>query len=124
MLEDNICVFDDFQGSVDRDMEKYVLGFIKMLLENTRKIGVDIIIISHQTQQALATKAIIFESNEYYLSFAANKNACLKFLESYFDLSKKEQRQLANYRAKPFTFTLWRKSYPMYKVLGNTITLL
>ena len=124
MLEDNICVFDDFQGSVDKEMEKYVLGFIKMLLEHTRKLGVDLIIISHQTQQGLATKAIIFESYEYYLSFAANKNACLKFLESYFDLGKKEQRQLTNYRAKPFTFTCWRKSYPMYKVLGDTITLL
>ena len=124
ILKDKIVLFDDWENISDKKFEKYVLYFIKGLLEQTRKIGVDVIVISHMIQQGLKTKPIIYECSDYYLSFASNKNACIKFLENYMNLDKNELKELARYRSVPFRFELFRKSIPLHSIVGNTIKLL
>ena len=124
MIQDNIIIFDDWENISDKKLFKQVIYFIKMILEQTRKVGVDVIVISHQIKQGLITKPIIYECTDYYLSFASNKNACIKFLESYLDLPKKTLKELNAKKYKPYTFCLFRKSFPMYSIVNGTIKLL
>ena len=124
MIEDNLIIFDDWENISNKVLFKQVIYFMKMILEQTRKLGVDVIVISHQIQQGLVTKPIIYECTDYYLSFASNKNACIKFLESYLDIPKQDLKALSNKKYKPYTFCLFRKSYPMYSIIGDTIQML
>ena len=77
------------------------------------------------TQNFNVTKGLIFESDTFYLNVAANRNASLKFLKSYTNLTKKQLMELDSYEfTSEFGFVVFRKSYPSYIIIENTIQLL
>ena len=124
-LSEYIIVFDDFEGLENKDLLKYTYNFLKNVLERTRKLEVDVIIINHMLMNYNKTKNIIFECSEYYLNIAANRNACIKFLKSYTELSKKQIEELAQHEFESsFDFVVFRKSYPCYLIVENTIQLI
>ena len=122
---DDIVVFDDLEGIENKELLKYTYNFLKNVLERTRKLEVDVIIINHMLMNYNKTKNIIFECSEYYLNIAANRNACIKFLKSYTELSKKQIEELAQHEFESsFDFVVFRKSHPQYLIIENTIQLI
>jgi len=124
-LHDSICVFDDWEAITDKSLERYTAYFIKDLLERSRKLGVDIIIINHMSQNYFKTRNIIFECDTYYLNIQMNKNSAVKFLKAYMEFTPKELEQIAQYEAdNDFSFSVFRKSAPSYYIQDNKIKLL
>ena len=124
-LEERIVVFDDFEGIEDKELLKYTYNFLKNVLEKTRKLEVDCIIINHMLMNYTKTKNIIFECTEYYLNIAANRNACIKFLKSYTELSKQQTTELAEHEFEnSFDFVVFHKSHPQYLIVENMIQLI
>ena len=123
-LEDRIIVFDDHENLKNPKLAKYALDFIKDVLERTRKLGVDVIVINHMTQNYHATRNIIFECDTYYLNIAQNRNSSKKFLLSYSELSKKDIRELVTQEYEsPFSFVTYHKAAPCFVSFEDTIKL-
>jgi ABC-type dipeptide/oligopeptide/nickel transport system ATPase component len=124
-LSGYIVVFDDWENVSNKELKKYIAHFAKDCLERTRKLECDIIFINHQTQNYNVTKGLIFECDTFYLNIAANRNASIKFLKSYSHLTKKELMELDSYEfSSEFGFVTFRKSYPSYIIVENSIQLL
>ena len=124
-FHDKIICMDDYENVADPKLKKAVLHFLKDILERTRKQGVDIIVINHQTMNYAATKPIIYETENYYLNVQTNRNSSIKFLKSYMDLDKEDMEAIKNYEANSrFAWSMFRKSYPSYFINGNVVKLL
>lgn len=124
-FHDKIIVFDDYENVADSKLKKAVMLFLKDILERTRKQGVDVIVLNHMSQNYAATKSIIFECEEYYLNLQTNRNSSMKFLKTYMDLDKEELNDIKNYEANSrFSWSVFRKSYPSYFILGDRVKLL
>lgn len=125
MLKDCIVVFDDWEVFKDKALETYVLTFMKDVLERSRKLGVDIIIINHMTMNYNKTRNIIFECDNYFLNIGMNKNSSRKFLESYMDIGKKELKNIVEYEAdSQFSWSMFRKSAPSLYIQDCVVKLL
>jgi RecA-family ATPase len=122
-FKDTLVVLDDWQNLGDKRIEKLVLNFINDLLERSRKLRCNVIIISHVTQQQHTTKTILFESDNIVLFPGANKNSVKKYLYSYADLSHEEAQTIVDKADEPHDFLLYRKSYPILYQTKRTITL-
>ena len=123
-LEDRIILFDDHENLKNPKLAKYALDFIKDVLERTRKLGVDVVVINHMTQNYHATRNIIFECDTYYLNIAQNRNSSKRFLASYSELSKADIRDLVTREYEsPFTFVTYHKSAPCFVSYEDTIKL-
>ena len=124
-LAEYIICFDDWENIANKELKKYVTHFAKDCLERTRKLECDIIMINHMTQNFNVTKSLIFECDSFYLNIAANRNASIKFLKSYSHLTKKQLAELDSYEfSNEFGFVVFRKSYPSYIIVENSIQLL
>ena len=124
-LESMIVIFDDHENISDKELRKYIQHFQKDCLERTRKLEVDIIFINHMSQNYNVTKGLIFEADTFYLNVAANRNASIRFLKSYSHLTKKQLAELDAYEfSSEFNFVTFRKSYPSYIIVENSIQLL
>jgi ABC-type dipeptide/oligopeptide/nickel transport system ATPase component len=123
-LEDRIILFDDHENLKDPRLARYALGFIKDVLERTRKLGVDVVVINHMTQNYHATRNIIFECDTYYLNIAQNRNSSKRFLTSYTELSKKEISDLCSQEYESaFVFVTYHKCAPCFVSYEDTIRL-
>lgn len=124
-LKDCIIIFDDFTSIIDKKLELYVNGFITDCLERARKLRIDVICVLHQMQQFNKTKAIIYECDGYMLNLNTSKNAGLKFLKSYAEVSKEDLNHFKNLDSNNmFSFTYYYKSFPQYYISDNKIKLL
>jgi hypothetical protein len=124
-LAEYIIVFDDWENISNKDLKKYIAHFAKDVLERTRKLGADVIMINHMSQNYNITKGIIFECDTFFLNISANRNASIKFLKSYSHLTKKQLAELDAYEfSSEFGFVTFRKSYPSYIIVENSIQLL
>ena len=60
-------VLDDFDNHPDKLINKYIFDFVKIILENTRKLGTQIIYITHDARKGMVTKDINKEATCYVL---------------------------------------------------------
>lgn len=124
-LHESIVVFDDYENIADKKLASYVMTFLKDCLERTRKLGTDLIIINHMSQNYNKTKSIIFECDTYYLNIQMNRNSAIRFLKTYMDFDKEQIKKITEYEAdNNFTFSVFRKSAPSYYIMGSDIKLL
>lgn len=119
-----IVVFDDFENATDKVTNSFTLGFIKQLLEHSRKLKIHLILINHVTQNGYRTKDIIFESDTFCLFPFSNQNSVSKFLKAYGDVTKEESDQMIKNSMQAYTSLCFHKSYPRYYVTSKNIALL
>lgn len=123
-LENRIVVFDDHENVKDPRLAKYVTSFLQDVLERTRKLGVDVVVINHMTQNFHKTRTIIHECDTYYLNIAQNKTSSRRFLEAYSTMPKKTISALCKHEYEnPFSFIAYHKCYPCYLIKEDTIEL-
>ena len=60
-------ILDDFDNHPDKLVNKYIFDFVKIVLENTRKLGTQIIYITHDARKGMITKDINKETTCYVL---------------------------------------------------------
>lgn len=124
-LADRIVVFDDHENIKDPRLRNYCMSFVKDVLERTRKLGVDVIVINHMTMDYQRTKNLIFECDTYYINIAQNRNSSAKFLKSYADLSVPAIQELITHEYEnPYDFVIYHKSAPPYLIVEREIKLL
>jgi len=123
-LEDRIVVFDDHENLKNPKLAKYALDFLKDVLERTRKLGVDVVVINHMTQNYHATRNIIFECDTYYLNVAQNRTSSRRFLTAYSELPRALIDQLcAQEYDNPFVFVTYHKCAPCFISYEDTVLL-
>jgi hypothetical protein len=123
-LEDRIVVFDDHENVKDPALAKYVRAFLQDVLERTRKLGVDVIVINHMTQNYNKTRTIIHECDTYYLNIAQNQTASKRFLDAYSTMPKRSITKLCKHEYEhPFSFVAYHKCYPCYAIYEDTVEL-
>jgi len=120
-FSDAIVIADDFDSSSDVKLKKFTLNLIEGILKNCRKKNVDVIVISHLSQDYKNTKVIIFECNSYVLFPSSNRNACNRFLKSYLDFT---DNQLLEVKKLKTRYIYINKSVPSYMMDTKTISLL
>jgi hypothetical protein len=124
-LANRIIVFDDHENVKDAGLAKYVRNFLQDVLERTRKLGVDVIVINHMTQNYHKTRTIIHECDTYYLNIAQNKTASRRFLDAYSTMSKKTITDLCTREYEhPFSFVAFHRCYPCFVIYESTIELI
>jgi ABC-type oligopeptide transport system ATPase subunit len=124
-LANKIIVFDDWESIKSKELSRHVEHLIRDLLERSRKLKTDIIIINHMTQNYTRTKPIIFECDTYYLNPSMNRNSTKKFLKEYMDLDEKSLKKIIEYEpSNAFTWLVARKSAPQYLLYDDMVNLL
>ena len=123
-LHGRIVVFDDYENIPDKHLRSHCMNFIKDVLERTRKVEVDVIIINHVTQNYQQTKGLIFECDTFYLNIAQNRNSSRRFLNAYVDIDKTMINELCTHEyEKEFEFVVIHKCAPMFIQFENKIIL-
>ena len=112
-LKESLVIIDDYENT-PKAIQTFFLRFITDLLERSRKMKTNIIIINHQSMNYNKTRPIIFECDNYVVFPFTNKNSTKNFLTSYADLDKSEIDNMIEDSSDSFNFLLFRKSYPMY----------
>ena len=124
-LENLIVVFDDWEAISDKRLSKHVENLVKDVLERSRKLHVDCVVINHMSQNYHKTRGIIFECDTYFLNPRANSNSTQKFLAAYTNLNKKQIQDIINYEPeKKFTWLAIRKSAPQYMIYDDMVKLI
>lgn len=123
-LKDKIIIFDDFENLGNKALRNFTCQFIKDTLERGRKMNINIIIITHQTQNYQFTRPIIFECDTYILFPSSNQNSFSKFATAYLGLSKQEIAQIIEDTNERFNFVCFRKSCPRYYLTKNKVQIL
>lgn len=122
-LANSIVIFDDYIG-MNKKYELFTLKFINTILEHSRKIDVQVIIITHQTMDFNKTRNIIFECDTYILAPSASQHSVRTFLKSYGDISKEQINMMISKSNRRFEFLVFHKSCPIYFQTKRNITLL
>lgn len=123
-LHGRIVIFDDYENINDKHLRQHCMIFIKDVLERTRKLEVDIIIINHVTQDYHKTRGIIFECNTFFLNVAQNRNSAKRFLNAYMDIDKELIHKIVNHEyEKDFEFVVFHKCAPMFIQFENKMML-
>jgi len=124
-LEGLICCFDDHEAIQSKTLSKHVENLVKDVLERSRKLHVDCVVINHMSQNYHKTRGIIFECDTYFLNPRANSNSTQKFLAAYTNLNKKQIQDIINYEPeKKFTWLAIRKSAPQYMIYDDMVRLI
>jgi hypothetical protein len=123
-LENRIIVFDDHENLKNPALEKYARDFLQDVLERTRKLDVDVIVINHMTQNYHKTRTIINECDTYYLNVAQNKTSSRRFLLAHSTMAKRAITALCKHEFEnPFSFVALHRCYPCYLIREDTIEL-
>ena len=122
-LRNKTVIVDDFQV-LPKPLLQYTMQLVGELLELSRKLNIQIIIVSHTMQNYTKTKTILFESDTFITFPSSNRNAFKKFAASYFDVSKNEAEDMVKDAGKPFQPLIFRKSMPRYYMTDKVIRLL
>ena len=124
-LSGRIVVFDDYENVADPRLSKYLLHFMKKVLEQTRKQETDVIVINHMSQNYHATRNIIFECDTFYLNVAQNRVSAGRFLSAYSSIPKTMLAALlAHEFDDPFGFVVFHKCAPCYIIFENVVKLI
>ena len=113
-----ILIFDDVTSLADPDLERHINGLITSLLENSRKLGNAIIVISHASQDYHKTKKIIAECSSWIVFPGLAPHQTESFLESYLGLSGEVLDEIFDLETRSL---LVHRSAPQYFVSDNKI---
>lgn len=123
-LKESITLWDDYNQSQDEEVNKYMLRLLTNVLELGRKMEIDAIVVNHNTRDFGKTRAVIFECDTYVLFPATNRNASLKFLREYGDMSKLELEWVRTLDEGRFTRLVIRKAIPRLAMSRQRIIIL
>lgn len=124
-LKDSIVIFDDYTAIADKILQAKVMNLLNDLLERSRKLNVQIIVINHQTQNYQKTRLTIFECDTYFLNPNVNEDSVRKFLKSYVTDNKYRINEMVeSAQTEVFDWVVVRKSFPMYYASNHKIKLL
>ena len=113
-LRETNLIFDDFDSSLDPSINDFMQRLLISILEVSRKMKTQVIIVSHVTMGGQKTKNAIFECNTYCLFPSANRNSVLKFLSAYMDMSKSELEEIKQLDEGRYTRLFINKSIPRF----------
>lgn len=124
-LEESICIFDDFDNSTNSAVNSAMGRIIKTVLENGRKLKVDVFVVSHNPRDYMRTRTLILQCQTYVLFPQTNRNASMKFLKEYFD---DDRDFLTNVKRLTdggrFTWVALHKNAPRYMLTERSAHLL
>lgn len=124
-LEDTICIFDDFDNSTNAKVNTKMQAIIRTVLENGRKLKIDVFVVSHNPRDYQRTRTLILECSTFVVFPQTNRAATMRFLKEYFDDDKafleKIKRTADGGR---FTWVALHKSVPRYMVTERSARLL
>ena len=124
-LKDSICIFDDHDTSTDKDVNKAAAALLHSLLENGRKLNIDLFVVSHNPRDFNRTRTMILECDTFVLFPQTNRTAVTKFLREYFEDDKDF---LATVKAVNdggrFSFVTLHKNVPRYMLTTHSARLL
>jgi hypothetical protein len=120
-LANGIVIFDDFEASTDLGLKKYIFNFVKKLLEESRKLKVDIICITHQATQGPATKPILYECNQYINFPLSATSSFRKLMKHYSELDDNEVNEVIKNLQDGQSFFSYHKQFPLYYMTKNYV---
>jgi len=113
-LHDSIVIFDDWESINDVKKKQTIYCLIKKILEEGRKLSINVIIITHGTMQGNLTKPILFESDSYVVFPLTGPRNFRSLLTNYSEVDKDEIDNILKSLSKPHDFLFYHKSYPQY----------
>jgi hypothetical protein len=124
-LRECIVIFDDYT-SLKGNMFKHTIGLIEDILERSRKMDIQVIIISHLTQDYNKTRKILLECDTYVVFPSGNPKGVEKFLtSSYNEIDKDVAKDIVENKCdNAFSWLAVHKSVPRYCLTQNEIMLL
>lgn len=124
-LEDSICIFDDHDNSTDRDVNLFMQRLVNSILENGRKLKIDLYVVSHNPRDFMRTRTLILECDTYVLFPQTNRVATKNFMKEYYDDDKVFLNKIKNLNdGGRFTFAAFHKNVPRYMVTKHSVQLL
>lgn len=127
-LAETICIFDDFDASMDPKVNKFMIMLINSVLENGRKLDIDVFAVSHNPRDYNRTRTLIMECDTFVVFPQTNRTATLKFLKEYYDDDKEFLSMIKNLKdgdkEGQFTYAYLRKNVPRYMVSNKSVRLL
>lgn len=124
-LKDSICIFDDHDNSTDREINRILQTLVNSILENGRKLKIDMYVVSHNPRDFLRTRTLILECDSFVVFPQTNRVATVRFLKEYFDDDKNflQKMKFLNDGGR-FTFAMFHKNVPRYMVTKHSVQLL
>ena len=124
-LENLIVVFDDWEAIKDKKLSKHVENLVENCLQRGRKLLIDVIIITHITQNFNKTRGIIFEADTFMLNPRANSSSVQRFLTAYTGMSKKQIQDIIDYEPESrFSWLCIHRAMPQYMIYDDMVKLI
>jgi hypothetical protein len=124
-LKNSICIFDDHDLSTDKSVNATAAALLNSLLENGRKLNIDLFVVSHNPRDFLRTRTMILECDTYVLFPQTNRTAVARFLKEYFDDDKDFLATVKSIDdAGRFSFVCLHKNVPRLMTTAKSIRLL
>tara|TARA_R110002072_G_scaffold253850_1_gene412629 strand:+ start:1045 stop:1806 length:762 start_codon:yes stop_codon:yes gene_type:complete len=124
-LQDSICIFDDFDNSTNPKINAQMQAIIRTVLENGRKLQIDVFVVSHNPRDYNRTRTLILECSTFVVFPQTNRAATLRFLREYFDDDRRFLERVKRISdGGRFTWVALHKSVPRYMVTEKSATLL
>lgn len=123
-LHDSIIIFDDWESISNKFQREFIYNMIKKILEESRKLSCDVVIITHGTLQGKLTKPILFECDSYVVFPLGTPKAYRSLTENYSELNKDEVNNIYSSLSKAHDFFFYRKSFPQYYITPYEIKML
>ena len=120
--KESIVIFDDITAIPEKSVRQFVENLQKALLENSRKLKVCVINISHASMDYHKTKYQIGESETYVLFPSKAFVESVRFLESKVGIKSKEMiDRIENINSRSITI---RKEQPRCLIADKEVWLL
>ena len=78
-LAESICIFDDHDNSTNRAVNSTMQRLVNAILENGRKLKIDLYVVSHNPRDFLRTRTLILECDSYVVFPQTNRIATDRF---------------------------------------------
>ena len=99
LVKDSIVIFDDVDSLPDEKIIDKVYLFVKKLLQGARKQGTDVIFANHTLRNSGKTKAVIRESDFYFIFPGTGNDAQIEsFMKEYVDKDRQTIRDILSVR--------------------------
>ena len=124
-LADSICIFDDFDNSTNSAINAKMQAIIRTVLENGRKLKIDVFVVSHNPRDYQRTRTLILECSTFVVFPQTNRAATMRFLKEYFDDDKRFLERVKRVAdGGRFTWVALHKAVPRYMVTEKSASLL
>ena len=111
-IKQSICIFDDFQYMPSKEIEEWVIHFMRAALERSRKLEADLFTIVHDTKQAWITKLLNLECGNYILFPVSNRNASIGILKTCMGFNKKQMEYFKLINNGMYSYVMVNKNPP------------